>query len=68
MEFLLLTRVEDDSKQLVNMALVSEAISVPGEGTYTNLVVPSAIDATDRLIGVCETPEEIAALLRAART
>ncbi|WP_325085959.1 hypothetical protein [Burkholderia contaminans] len=67
MKFLLLTRAEDDSKQLVNMELVSEAISVSGEGTYTNLVVPSAVDAADRMIGVCETPEQIAALLRAAQ-
>ncbi len=63
MNFLLLTRCEDGSKQLVNMALVSEAISVPGSGTYTNLVVPTAVRETDRLIGVSETPEEIAQLL-----
>ncbi len=63
MSYLLLTRIEDGSKELVNMALVSEAISLPGEATYTTLVVPSAVYEDARYIAVSETPEEIARLL-----
>ncbi|WP_321943905.1 hypothetical protein [Paraburkholderia tropica] len=61
--YLLLTRIEDGSKELVNMALVSEAISLPGESAYTTLVVPSAVSEEARYIAVSETPQEIAALL-----
>jgi hypothetical protein len=63
MKFLLLTRHEDETKQLVNMSLVSEAIKAGGTGSFTNLVVPTAHQANDRLIAVVESPEEIAGML-----
>lgn len=63
MKFIMLTRCVDGASQLVNMSLVSEVVAVQGQGTYTNLVVPSAVYQDARYIAVKETPEQIAALI-----
>jgi hypothetical protein len=62
MKFLLLTRARDGAKQLVNMALVSEATR-SDSGSYTTLVVPSAVSESGQYVQVRETPEEIAKLI-----
>lgn len=65
MTYLLLTRAKDGKKQMVNMALVSEAVR-SNSNNYTRLVVPSAV-FDDEYVDVRETLEEIATMIGAER-